>query len=351
MNRNKMKGLGMSFAITGISLFLSFLIGGLIIVALGKNPFDAYGALLQGALGTPAAFTISLTKSVPLMLTGLAVALAMKCTVFNIGAEGQLLVGAFAAAFVGFSFRLPAAIHIPLTLLASMAAGMLWAFVPAFLRHTRNVHVVISTIMFNYIGTFLVQYLVCGPFKAPGPVSATEKIQDTAKLPALLPKPLSLNLGFLVALLMVVLVFFLLTKTSAGYEMRSVGLNPNASRVAGINVGKNMFLALLLSGALAGLAGGIEVAGSLNRLVDGFSPGYGFSGIPVALIAHGNPFGIILSAFLIGAMRNGAVMMQATMGISQDLVDIIQGLVIIFIGCEYLIRYYITKIKGGKSHG
>lgn len=349
MKTGKLESFKSNVFITMISLLLAFLLGSVIIALMGENPIAAYSALIQGAVGTPTALTISLTKSVPLILTGLAVAMAMKCSVFNIGAEGQLLVGAIAAALFGWAVHLPAVLHIPLTLLVSAGAGMLWAFMPALLKRTRNVHVVISTIMFNYIGTFFVQYLVCGPFKAPGPVSATEKIQDTARLPALLPRPLSLNLGFLVALVMVVLVWFLLNRTTTGYEMRAVGLNPHASRVAGINVSRNTFLALLLSGALAGLAGGIEVTGTLGRVVDGFSPGYGFNGIPVALMAHGNPFGIILSALLLGAMRNGAVNMQAMVGVSSDLVDIIQGLVIIFIGSEYLIRYYIKKIAGGKK--
>ena len=227
-----------------------------------------------------------------------------------------------------------------------MLAGMFWAFIAAFLKYTRNVHVVIATIMLNYIATSLVQYFVCGPFKEPGATfNATSAIAGTAKLPQILPRPLSLNLGFIIALVMIAACWFLLNKTTTGYEMRAVGSNPDASRVGGINIKKNMFMALVISGALAGLAGGIEVSGSLYRVMEGFSPGYGFNGIPVAMMANGNPIAIFFSAFLLGAMRNGALAMQIQLGISQDIVDIIQGLVIIFLGCDYMIRYYINHVR------
>lgn len=336
----------MQIIISLISIIFAFLVGAIIISALGENPIKAYSVLMKGAVGNPVALTVSLTKSVPLILTGLAVAVAQKSRVFNIGAEGQLLVGAFAAAFAGFTFKLPAGLHLAACLAAAMTAGMAWAFIAAFLKYTRNVHVVISTIMLNYIAASLVQYLVCGPFKEPGATyNATVMIADTAKLPSLLAKPLSLNLGFVIALAMIAGCWFLLNKTTLGYEMRAVGLNPNASRVGGIDIAKNMFMALVLSGALAGLAGGIEVTGSLNRVMEGFSPGYGFNGIPVAMMANGNPIAIFFSAFLLGAMRNGALAMQIQLGISQDIVDIIQGLVIIFLGCDYMIRYYINKVR------
>jgi len=350
MDKKKVLSAGLSFAISLISILLAFVIGGGIIFLLGKNPLDAYSALLKGAFGNPVAFTVSLTKAVPLILTGLAVAVAMKCRVFNIGAEGQLLMGAFAAAYVGFTFHFPAWLHIIVSIAAAVIAGMLWAFIAAILKYTRNVHVVISTIMLNYIASSLLTYLVNGPFKEEGAtVGNTPMIADTARLPLLLHKPLSLNAGFIIALIMIVTIAFLLNKTTLGYEMRAVGLNTNASFVAGINVQKNMFLSLIISGGLAGLAGGIEVLGSVFRVMDGFSPGYGFNGIPVALMGQLNPFGIFFSALLLGAMRNGALTMQIQVGISQDIIEIIQGLVIIFIACEYLIRYYVKKLsKGGK---
>ncbi|MGL6175155.1 MAG: ABC transporter permease [Cellulosilyticaceae bacterium] len=344
IKNKKVQEIGLNFIISLVALVMAIVVGGIIIAVLGTNPFEAYGALLKGAFGTPMATTVTLTKSVPLILTGLAVALAFKCTVFNIGAEGQLLVGAMAAAIVGAYVELPAILHIPLVLLSAIVAGMLWAFLPAVLKQKRNVHVVISTIMFNYIAQYFVQYLILGPFKTTeGAAAQTNTIHQTAMLPKLLPKPYVLNLGIIIAIVAIFVVYILLNKTSMGYEMRAVGLNRNAAYANGINVDKNMFLALLLSGALAGLAGGIEVTGSLNKIVNGFSPGYGFTGIPVALMARNNPFAILFTALLMGTMRSGSLMMQSSVGVSKNMVDVIQGLIIVFLCSEYVIRYYIKK--------
>lgn len=352
LQNKKIREIGLNFFISLISLVMAIVVGAVIMAAMGSNPFDAYGALLKGAFGTPMALTVTLTKSVPLILTGLAVALAFKCTVFNIGAEGQLLLGAMAAAITGAYVKLPALLHIPVVLISAMAAGMFWAFFPALLKQKRNVHVVISTIMFNYIGQYLVQYLILGPFKGEGAASATRKIYDTAVLPKLLTSPYVLNLGIIIAILAILAVHVLLNRTSMGYEMRAVGLNSNAAYTNGINVEKNMFLALLISGALAGLAGGIEVTGSLGKIVNGFSPGYGFNGIPVALMARNNPFVIFFTALLMGTMKSGSLMMQSSVGVSKNMIDIIQGLIIVFLCSENVIRYYIKKRhdQGGKEN-
>ena len=200
LDRKKLQETGLTLLITVIALLAALLVGALVIWAFGSNPIEAYGALWQGAFGTGVAFTVTLGKAVPVMLTGLAVAVAFKCSVFNIGAEGQLLMGAMAAALVGAYVHLPMALHLPLTILASMAAGMAWSFFPAILKRRGNVSVVISTIMFNYIAQYLVQYLILGPFKGPGESPATATIDATAQLPALLPKPYVLNLGFVLAL-------------------------------------------------------------------------------------------------------------------------------------------------------
>ena len=350
LDRKKLQETGLTLLITVIALLAALLVGALVIWAFGSNPIEAYGALWQGAFGTGVAFTVTLGKAVPVMLTGLAVAVAFKCSVFNIGAEGQLLMGAMAAAQVGAYVHLPMALHLPLTILASMAAGMAWSFFPAILKRRGNVSVVISTIMFNYIAQYLVQYLILGPFKGPGESPATATIDATAQLPDLLPKPYVLNLGFVLALAAVAGTYVLLNRTSRGYEMRAVGLNASAARVNGIDVNQNMFLALLISGALAGLAGGIEVTGSLNKIVNNFSANYGFNGIPVALMAHNNPFAIIFTALLIGAMRSGSAMMQSSAGISKNMIDVIQGLIIVFLCAENVIRYYVKNRAGGKQH-
>ncbi len=349
LDKKKLQETGLSLLITLIALALALVVGALVIWAFGSNPIEAYGALWRGAFGTGIAFTVTLGKAVPVMLTGLAVAIAFRCSVFNIGAEGQLLIGAMCAALMGAYVHLPMVLHLPLTILASMVGGMIWAFFPAVLKLKGNVNVVISTIMFNYIAQYLISYLILGPFKGPGESPATATIDETAQLPDLLPKPYVLNLGFVLALVAVVAVYIILNRTSLGYEMRAVGFNPNASRTNGINVNRNMFLALLISGALAGLAGGIEVTGSLDKIVNNFSANYGFNGIPVALMAHNNPFAIIFSALLIGAMRSGSAMMQSSAGISKNMVDVIQGLIIVFLCAEHVIRYYIKRMGGKKN--
>ncbi|MDM8201808.1 sugar ABC transporter permease [Gemmiger sp. An87] len=349
LDKKKLQETGLSLLITLIALVMALVVGALVIWAFGSNPIEAYGALWRGAFGTGIAFTVTLGKAVPVMLTGLAVAIAFRCSVFNIGAEGQLLIGAMCAALVGAYVHLPMVLHLPLTILASMVGGMIWAFFPAVLKLKGNVNVVISTIMFNYIAQYLISYLILGPFKGPGESPATATIDETAQLPDLLPKPYVLNLGFVLALVAVVAVYIILNRTSLGYEMRAVGFNPNASRTNGINVNRNMFLALLISGALAGLAGGIEVTGSLDKIVNNFSANYGFNGIPVALMAHNNPFAIIFSALLIGAMRSGSAMMQSSAGISKNMVDVIQGLIIVFLCAEHVIRYYIKRMGGKKN--
>ncbi len=349
LDKKKLQETGLSLLITLIALALALVVGALVIWAFGSNPIEAYGALWRGAFGTGIAFTVTLGKAVPVMLTGLAVAIAFRCSVFNIGAEGQLLIGAMCAALVGAYVHLPMVLHLPLTILASIVGGMIWAFFPAVLKLKGNVNVVISTIMFNYIAQYLISYLILGPFKGPGESPATATIDETAQLPDLLPKPYVLNLGFVLALVAVVAVYIILNRTTLGYEMRAVGFNPNASRTNGINVNRNMFLALLISGALAGLAGGIEVTGSLDKIVNNFSANYGFNGIPVALMAHNNPFAIIFSALLIGAMRSGSAMMQSSAGISKNMVDVIQGLIIVFLCAEHVIRYYIKRMGGKKN--
>lgn len=352
LNKDKMSAILMEAGITLLSIVLAVIVGALVMVLFGYNPVDAYDALLKGAFGTLPAFTSTLTKSVPIMLTGLAVAVAFKCGVFNIGAEGQLLMGSLFAGIAGIYITfLPAFLHIPVTLLAAMVGGMLWAFIPAVMKQKFSVNVVIGTIMFNYIGQYFVQYMILNPLKAEGVATSTEALQKTALLPKLLSSPNVLNLGYVIALIAAFAIYYLMQHTIKGYEMRAVGYNPTASRWGGINAEKNMFLALVVSGALAGLAGGIEVTGSLGKVVAGASSGYGFNGIPVALIAHNNPLIIIFSSLLLAAMKTGSMLMQTSAGVSKNVVDMVQGFIIVFLCAEHVFRYYIKKIMAKKQGG
>jgi len=341
--RKSFSGLKIRILITTIALVASFLVGGLILFLMKENPVKTYMALMQGAFGTPAAFTTSLTASVPLILSGLAVAVAFKCSAFNIGVEGQMLVGGLAAAVVGAYVKLPAGLHLIVTLLAGMLAGMFWAYIAALLKVKRNVHIIIATILLNYIAQYLVQYLILGPFNSNEGQAVTPLIQKTAELPELLKAPYVLNFGIVLAVAAIAVIYLLLNKTTLGYEMRAVGMNEKASRINGMNVERNMVTAMAISGMLAGLAGAIMVTGSMHRAIDGFSSGYGYNGIPIALMAHNNPIGIFFSAVLLGSMRNGSLLMQSMVGISKDFVDIIQGLIIIFLCSENAIQYYLKK--------
>ena len=348
INPDKLRSAGLEASISLIAFALSIVTGGIILAILGVNPLTAYASLFKGALGTPSAIAGTINRMIPIILAGLAIAVGRKGSVFNIGVEGQLIVGAL----TGIYLKLPAFIHLPVCLLCGMLGGMAWAFIPAWLRLKKNVGVVFTTIMFNYIAKFLLTYLVISVFvTGGGQLSATEKIQDTARLPALVGKPYNINSGILVSMLAVAVVYVFINKTKWGYEMRATGINKNAAGSAGINVDRNMFLALLLSGALAGLGGCLEIHGSVFRVFADYSPGYGPTGIAVALLAKSNPVAVLLTAFLFGAMRNGAALMQMSTGVSSEFVSIVQGLIIIFVCSENFIRYLLKKAqKRGVVH-
>lgn len=340
MKRKNNKELLSKLLMPIVAIVVALVIGAVFIGITGKNPIEAYSALFRGAFGTPVAFFTTLGKATPLILTGLAVSIAFKCKMLNIGGEGQMLAGAFAAAITGaYLTGLPAFIHIPITIIAGMAFGGIWAILPALLKIKRNVHPVISTIMLNYVAVNLVRFLVSGPFKAPGETTATLPIQASAKLPFLLPAPYRLSLSFLIALICVVVIWVIMNKTVLGYNIKAVGYNEDAAKYAGMNITKTMLIAFIISGALAGLAGSMEVTGSLGRLYDSFSGANGFDGIPVALLAGCNPFGVVLTSLLFSALRTGATTMQTSVGISKDIVQAIQGIIILFIAAEFFFRH------------
>lgn len=327
----------------------------------------AYGALFSGALGSPERIFLgfqqlfttgqteglvrafwplseSLVAATPYMLAGLAVAIGFKAGLFNIGAEGQFLMGALGSAWIGYTFHLPWYLHLPLALLGGALAGALWAALPGYLKATTGAHEVVNTIMMNWISFRLSDWLLNGPMKATGYRPITPVIDDTATLPRFFPDPIRLNLGFIVALLAALLVYWLLFKTTFGFEVRAVGTNPDASKYAGMNVPRNIVLVMMLSGALAGLGGATQVLGVDHWVGQGFSAGYGFDSIAIALLGKSHPVGVVLSALLWGALRNGATKMQSMAGIPIDIISIIQGLVIVFIAAPVIIRW-IYRIR------
>jgi simple sugar transport system permease protein len=291
----------------------------------------------------------TVVRATPYIFAGLAVALAFRCGLFNIGAEGQLLIGTLGAAGIGFGLKgLPAVVHLPLTLLGGMASGFVWGAIPGLLRARTGAHEVITTIMLNYIAAQIAGYLLNGPWKDPDPLNVTAQtpeIAEAARLPALLP---GLHSGVVLALLTAVAVWYFLWKTTWGFEIRTVGANSAAAAYAGIGVSKNIVLALGLSGLLAGLAGAVQVAGVNYRSTLGFNVGYGFDSIAIALLGKNTVIGVVLASLLFAALRNGATLMQFRTQISADIISVIQALILIFIAAEQIIRwiYHVRAAPG-----
>lgn len=340
-----------------ISAALAVGVGSIIIWASGYDPGAAFAALWQGSFGSPKAIGDTLLKSTPLILTGLAVAYGFRAGLFNIGAEGQLFLGGLAATWIGVSLTgLPWYVMIPVMLLASMVAGAAWAFIPAILKARIGAHEVITTMMFTYIGRYLVSYIVLGPLKDPGPIPQTRRIAESGELlriSALFSDGarqafdfLNLgrgHLGIVVALIAAVVIWLILKYTTLGYENRAVGFNRWASETAGISVQWTIVKALCISGALAGLAGATEVMGVHHRLFDQFSSGFGFTGIAVALLAKNHPLGVIPAAILFGALAAGAGTMQFQADVPQKIISIIQALVIFFVAAEEIVLWFVRR--------
>jgi len=326
-----------------IAIALAFLVGAIVLAATGYSPLAAYGALLTGAFGDIFGIGQTFTQATPIVFTALAFLFAFKCGLFNIGAEGQLLIGAFAAALVGISFGgLPAPIHVPIALLAGVLAGGFWGFIPAVLKTKLGAHEVITTMMLSYVALYFTGYLVNYPFKAPGGVPQTVAVAPSAELPRIL-QPTQLSASILIAVGLVALTYYTLQKTTLGYEVRAIGLNPTAAENGGINVKRGMILALLISGAMAGLGGAGEVLGVHGRFIEGFSPGYGWDGLAVALVGGLNPLGVLIAAVLFGALRSGGMGMTRVTQVPLDIVSILQALVIIFVAAPMLIKYLLKK--------
>jgi ABC-type uncharacterized transport system permease subunit len=328
-----------------IAIFIALLVGSIVLLATGFSPVEAYGALIIGAFGDIYGIGQTLTQATPIIFTALAFLFAFKAGLFNIGAEGQFLIGALASAIVGISFNgLPNMIHIPLALLAGAFFGGLYAFIPAILKTKLGAHEVITTMMLTYVAIYFTGYMVTDVFKAPGWVSQTPLISPTAELPRILP-PTQLSASLLIGFFLVILTYYTLQKTVLGYEIRAIGFNPLAAENGGINVKKGLILSLVISGALAGIGGAGEILGVHRRFIDGFSPGYGWDGLAVALIGGLNPFGSFLAAILIGVLRSGGMTMNRVTGVPIDIVTILQALVILFVAAPVFIKYLIRRGK------
>jgi general nucleoside transport system permease protein len=311
----------------------------------------AYGALLSGAVGSSSALSETIVSATPLMLAGLGIALGFRAGLFNIGAEGQVIAGGLVAGYVGFAIHgLPVFVHLPLALLAGLAGGALWGFIPGILKATTGAHEVITTIMLNYVAANLSLYLLASStFRRPGRADPISKIVAVpARLPHLAGQGLRLHAGIIVALAAAVGVAWLLGRSTWGFELRAAGASPTAALTAGINVRRAIVLAMVLSGALAGLAGGGQVLGLQFSLAPGFSGGLGFDAITVALLGRASPLGVVLAALLFGALRAGGLNMQATTSTPIDIVTVIQSLIVVFVAAPALVRA-IYHVKAART--
>lgn len=310
-----------------ISILISFLAGALLIACIGGNPGEAYSYLLKGAFGTKANFGETIVKSIPLIFTGLAATFAYKCGVFNLGAEGQFVMGAVAS--ISVSTLASGISGVPLlliSLLAGILAGGIWGAIPGILRITRGLNEMIVSIMLNYVAILFMGFLYSGPLRE-GSVPQTAAV--TTKLSRIMGGT-RVHAGIIIALVLALALYYFLFLTAAGFKLRAVGLNQTAARYNGYSVKKYMLISFIISGAIAGLGGSVELHGTQFRLMAGFGDGYGFDGVAIALIGQLNPIGTVLVAYLFAILRTGATTMQAGSGMPTSVIDIIQALIIVF---------------------
>ena len=312
-----------------LAVAIALAAGGVVIALSGDNPIPAYQALFEGAFGGQRAIAETLVMAAPLILGGLAFAVAARAGLFNIGIEGQMVMGGLAAGLTAaVDTGLPAVIHLPLALVAGTIAGGIWGFVPGILKAKTGAHEVITTIMLNYIAYRIVTFVIGRedlPLVNPA-LQATQAALDAAELPKLLPGT-RLHAGFIIAIIAAIVIWFLLYRTVFGYKVRTVGLSAGAAAYAGFSWGRTIAIAMLISGLLAGLGGTVDTLGLHGRFYN-VAIGLGFTSIAVGLVGRNQPFGVVLSGLLFGALAAGATKMQNTAGISRDIVYVLLGFVI-----------------------
>jgi general nucleoside transport system permease protein len=332
-----------------LAVFTSLLVGALVIIFTAENPLvglekvgRGYWGMLDGAVLNRRGITNTMVAMTPLILTGLAVAIPFRAGLFNIGGEGQFTMGALCGTLAGIYLDLPLGIHVVVTLLAGMAGGMLWGFIPGLLKAWLNSHEVINTIMLNFIGLFVANMVVRELIRDPNPSTLQSlPLRETAHLVRLTGR---LHLGFVIAILMAVLAWIFLFKTTWGFSLRTTGQNPSAASYAGIRPRLEYVIAMVMGGSLAALAGTMEVQGLSRVLTTGYAFGYGFDGIAVSLLAVNHPLAVIPAAFIFAILRIGGDFLQIRAGLSVHIVSILQALILLFVAAPAIIRY-IYRLK------
>lgn len=339
-----------------LALLTALVAGALVMYLSGDNAQAAYTGLFKGAFGSAKGWAVTIRKTVPFILTGLSVAVAFKAGLFNIGASGQFVMGTIFSVFVGINFEgLPMAIHLPLAIIAGIVGGTLWGSIPGILKVYTGAHEVIVTIMLNYVAALFAGWTVYaggtqgqtpGPLwdRTAGPISETPDVLASARLPYLFDPSFRIHYGIFIALAAALFIWWLIYKTTIGFEIRTVGQNMKAARYAGIRVNWTVILTMGIAGGLAGLAGAVETLGLNHKFAPEFGGQVGFDGITIALLGQTHPFGVVLSSLLFGALDAGAAKMQFDSGVAADIIQIIQALVLTFVAAPMIIRA-IYRIK------
>lgn len=357
--------------VTLISIILGLLIGGLVLLIAGFNPIEAYGIMFKGVFGNPKYISWTIIRSTPLILTGISVAFAFRTGLFNIGAEGQFIIGSLVATLVGYFFKLPPIIHPIVAILAGCLAAAFWGGISGLLKSKFGINEVITTIMLNWTALYFSNFVVfLDKFKRHNR-DASERILESANINVLgkwktsevgkaflknnsffkdfLNPPV--NYGFIIAILVAILIWYILKNTTLGYQLRAVGFNKDAAEYGGIDVKKNIIVSMMIAGALSGLAGATQVLGvSKETAILASMEGYGFDGIAVSLIAANNPIACIPAALLFGGLKYGGSKLQSTIGAPPEVINITIGVIVFFIAMPKLIEI-ITTFKGRKRGG
>lgn len=322
-----------------LAVIAALIFGFIIILIAGQNPFSAYASMIQGAFGGFIPLTQTLERCTPIILTGLATAIAFRSGVFNVGTEGSLYLGAFAAFLVGAKLHMPAIFHVPLTLLAAAVAGALWAGIPGYAKAKWKADEMVTTLLLNYAAILITTFLVVGPFldRSAG-AQETVAIDHSAQLWRFLP-PSRVNLGLVLGILLALWMYWFFRNSKRGYEWRMMGMNPQYAEYIGVKTKRSIMEIMLLSGGIAGLAGAVQVMGILYKFMDQFSPGYGFDGITVALLARNSPIGVIFSGFFYGALQTGGVYMDRMTNVPKEVIDSVTAIIIFFVTAEGLFAF------------
>jgi simple sugar transport system permease protein len=327
-----------------IILIIALLIGAVVMYLSGRDPISAYLALWEGAFGNGYRFADTLDRSTIMILAGIAGSIAFRTNIINLGLEGQLYIGAFAAAWVGFTFtNLPSIVHLPLCMIAGILGGALWTLPVLYLKMRWKIPELVPTLMLNYIAIRITDYLIAFPFRDPtAPMAGSPLIAASAKLPKLI-KGSTINIGFIIAIALIFLTYWFLFKTKIGYELRMVGLNQDFAAAAGLPVKRSIILAMTLSGGVIGLGGALMIMGFFGRFLGGFSSGYGWDGFMIAIIAQNHPFAVFPTALFFGALANGALTMQSVTGVPQAVVAMVKGTLVLFV----TVKVFVEKIRKG----